>query len=134
MIKSEKDMKLEELQLLKATDKGLPDGVTNEEWQELFEVLKCLVPPSGKSKMEQPKSYCYINGSKVSFQEETQWSRYCAFINSVLNTIRQGEQDYCYYIYQIKELLKYEHDNLAVTYLPEDECFCVYLINLSQKL
>jgi len=127
-------MKLEELQQMGAAAKGLPSGTTDDEWQEAFKVLKYLVSPSGKRRMELPKSYCLVNGTKVSFQEETQWTRYCEFINSILNTIRQGEVDYCYYIYQIKELLKYEHDNLAVTYLPEDECFCVSLINLTQKL
>lgn len=58
---------------------------------------------------------------------ETQWIYYSKFINSVLRTIRQGKYDYCYFIFQIIDLLKYEHDNLKVEWLPDYQCFRVSL-------
>lgn len=58
---------------------------------------------------------------------ETQWKRYCEFINSVLETIRSGEEDYCFYPYQIAELLRFEQ-GLIAEYLPDSGCVKVSLI------
>ena len=53
-----------------------------------------------------------INGtvSQESYSGETQYFRYRNYINDILCTIRSRHHavDYCYYIYQIADLLKYE--------------------------
>ncbi len=46
----------------------------------------------------------------------TNWQSYCSFINDLLTTIRGGKTDYCYYIYQILELLKFHYDDLQTKY------------------
>ena len=58
-----------------------------------------------------------------TYHGKTQYQCYCDFINDVLNSIRRGKPDYCYYIYQIAELLKYEHDRLQAVWLEEERCF-----------
>ena len=65
--------------------------------------------------------------SNRAYYGKTQYQYYCDFINGILKNIRRGEVDYCFYVYQIEELLKYEHDNLCAKYLDDDECFQVSL-------
>lgn len=107
-----------------------PEGMTDEEWQKYFKTMKMLVQQSSDRRMKEGKSFT-VKGSTLNSQSsycgETQWQRYCQFINSVLNTIRCGELDYCYNIYQITDLLKYEHDRLAAQWQPENKCFQVWL-------
>ena len=58
-----------------------------------------------------------------SYCGKTQYQSYCSFINNMLKNIRHGEIDYCFYIYQVAELLKYEHERLQATWLNFEKCF-----------
>ena len=58
---------------------------------------------------------------------KSEYQSHCDFINSILSNIRKGESDYCYYIYQIAELLQFEQENLEAIWLEEDCAFCVSL-------
>lgn len=58
-----------------------------------------------------------------TYHGKTQYQCYCSFINSILSNLRSGGVDYCFYIYQISELLKYEHDRLQADWLQDEKCF-----------
>jgi hypothetical protein len=95
------------------------DDYSNKQWQLDFEKLKTKIQPSRLSKMPVTPDGI-INGT---YHGKTQYQYYCGFINDILKNIRNGQVDYCFYVYQVAELLKYEHDRLKVTWLKNDGCF-----------
>lgn len=104
-----------------------PMDYTNDQWQSDFTNLKSQIKKCNLSLMPSIREI-----SKTIYQEyhgKTQYQRYCDFINNILENIRCGHVDYCFYIYQIAELLKYEHDNLKVNWLETERCFQVSLAN-----
>lgn len=103
--------------------KSPPMDYTNSQWQFDFANLKSQIKQCSSSLMPSIKE-----ASETIYQEyhgKTQYQRYCDFINSILKNIRCGHIDYCFYIYQVAELLKYEHSNLKVTWLETERCFRV---------
>lgn len=114
----------------------LPENTTNTEWEQYFKVLRLMINPCSETKMRSRYSYSINNqydGLYFQYDGDTQWVQYCRFINSILSTIRRGKCDYCYYVYQIADLLRYEHDNLEAVWLPEYQCFKVYLNSCCNK-
>lgn len=123
-------MKLEELQTISLTAKKPDKDMTDKEWQEYFRIMKTLTHQVKEKRMSCRTSPILINGysdNQFTYQGDTQWTKYKEFINSILFAIRRGECDYCFYIYHIAELLRYEHDNLRTKWLPDDNCFQVWL-------
>lgn len=129
-------MKLSELKFC-SLSAGRPNpNMTDAQWQQYFSVMKLLIKPSKTRKMKCTAANMVINGcnmdGKIEYKGDTSYMNYCKYINSVLSTIR-GEHsdvprhDYCYFIYQIADLLKYEHDRLRTKYMSENECFEVWL-------
>ena len=122
--KKYKNMTLEELRELRlvSNTNGRPtSAMTDEKWQKEFNLRKMFITPY-------PKDIKKLKGqhSKESgmWNEETQgtyygctsWQSYCSYINDVLNNIRSGQVDYCYYIYQILDLVKFHYDTLKTKY------------------
>lgn len=106
-------------QVNKDTRKPLED-YSDQQWQIDFLKIKESVTPSSLNQMTvipEPINY------RGTYHGKTQYQYYCDFINDILLNIRNGEIDYCFFIYQISELLKYEHDRLYAEWLPEDRCF-----------
>jgi len=94
------------------------DTLSDSEWQVYFQILKRLVQSS-------TNTYCgshYNHKSGDIYQQD-----YCTFIDSVLRSLRSGNVDYCFHIYQIVDLLNYEKDRLQTQWLPKHKCFKVYL-------
>lgn len=111
---------------------GKPNkDMSDKQWQKYFNSMRLFVQPSVYKRMNIRSPHIYINNyacdNQFEYQGETQWIYYKKFINDILSTIRRGEKDYCYYIYQIADLLKYEHDNLRSRWRTEEECFEVWL-------
>ncbi len=108
-----------------------PETMEDSQWHEYFAAMKLLVSPSGEKRMSTRGMEFRENGKRVSGRDSTrqfsQWWYYCQFINSVLTVIRNGGKDYCFNVYQITELLKYEHDRLRTKWLKENRCFEVWL-------
>lgn len=100
-----------------------PKEYTNQQWQSDFEIIKQTVIPAQESKMRVIRDA----PSYGSYHGKTQYQNYCSFINNVLNNIRCKEVDYCFYIYQIMDLLKYEKERLEVKWLQSERCFRVSL-------
>lgn len=123
-------MKIEELKEVSLTAKRPDKDMTDEKWQEYFGIMKTLTHQGNEKRMNSRTSPILINGysdGQFTYQNDTQWTKYKEFINSILSAIRQGECDYCFYIYQIAELLRYEHDELRTKWLPDENCFQVWL-------
>ena len=125
-------MNLIDLKTVNPSERKIPKEMTNSEWQQYFNILRLMVQQGTDKRMKYSYSIS-VNGrydkSYFVYSGDTQWERYCKFINSILSAIRKGECDYCYYIYQISDLLRFEHDRLKAVWLPEYQCFEVSLKN-----
>ena len=100
-------------------------NMSDELWQETFKVLQTMTIPIRDTRMRKPVgSKDYYSGD---YKGMTQFQQYCSYINDILKVIRSGETDYCHYIYQIEDLLKYERSTLKTEYLPADQCWAVWL-------
>lgn len=121
---------IRELDNISSSKKRIPLKMTDEEWQEYFSELRKKIKPSSEHLMKTSYSI-WVNGYKdisyFTYHSDTEWQYYCKFINSVLRTIRGGECDYCYHIYQISDLLRFEHDKLKTLWIPNQQCFEVSL-------
>lgn len=94
-------------------------------WQNYFVYLR-------DQTIQLPDKYMkgdYVVKLKIGeqYKGETQAARYKAFINDVLRTMRNGQHDCCFHVYQIKDLLKYEKERLRTKYVPEGLYFEVWL-------
>lgn len=118
-------MTLEELRekkIISNTDGRPISSLTDEKWQKEFDVRKLFITPykdgytkklSGKYSKESGTWNEEINGT---YDGCTNWQSYCTYINDVLKNIRSGQVDYCYYIFQILDLLKFHYDDLKTKY------------------
>ena len=81
-----------------------PKEYSDSQWQHDFQFIKDKIKPSRFKRMKIiPESV----SSYYSYHGKTQYQCYCTFINDILDNIRNGGIDYCFFIYQISELLKY---------------------------
>lgn len=99
-------------------------GYSDSQWKKDFKILKDSIKPSSSDKLNVTPECYSLSGE---YHGKTQYQYYRDMINDILNNIRHGETDYCYYIYQVAELLKYEHDRLCADWLPNDRCFKLYI-------
>lgn len=122
--KKYKNMTLEELKELRliSNTNGRPtSSMTDEKWQKEFNLRKMFITPHPSDVKKLKGKYSKESGM---WNEETQgrydgctsWQSYCAYINDILNNIRSGQVDYCYYIFQIVDLLKFHLDDLRTKY------------------
>ena len=108
--------KLKEKKLITKDDKPGFE-LTDQKWQEEFKNIKPFV-------MAHPETIIRLGGkySKESgiyfegYDGATDWQRYCSYINDILKNIRSGQVDYCYFIFQILDLLKFHHNELKTKY------------------
>ena len=97
-----------------------PDAdMTDEKWQVYFTALKNMIKPVGKRYMSGIRDW-KTGGDYVCSQQ----CRYRAYINDVLRNIRHHGTDFCYYIYQISDLLRYE-PALKAMFNEQYQCFMV---------
>lgn len=121
-----KKMTLEELREMKVisnSDERPASNLTDEKWQKEFEIRKLFVQPYkdghtkklfGKYTKESGRWNEEIRGEYLGC---TNWQSYCTYLNDILRNIRSGQIDYCYYIYQILDLLKFHYGNLRTKYM-----------------
>ena len=98
--------------------------MTDSEWQIMFEVFRQNAVQSSYKLIPSPRKSHLLGGE---YHGDTQFEYFRTFINDILRNIRKGKTDYCFNYEQIKELLKYERENLAAEWLPTDRCFKIYL-------
>lgn len=119
-----RNMTLEELRTLNIisnTDGRPSSSLTDERWQTEFEIRKLFITPhNGKAKKLDEKysreSGMWNEEAQGSYYGCTNWQTYCAYINDVLDNIRSGQIDYCYYIFQLLELARFHYDTLRSRY------------------
>lgn len=120
-----KKMTLEQLKYLKiiSNTNGRPSSnMTDEKWQKEFDIRKLFITPykDGHTKKLAVKYF----SKKENWDEQTtdtcnnytNWQSYCSYINDILKNIRSGQVDYCYFIYQIVDLLKFHYDDLRTRF------------------
>lgn len=112
---------LRKRRIISNTDGRPSDTLTDEKWQIEFEARKSFVRPYDKehTKMNGPyskESGVWSDTSDTKYPGPTNWQSYCSYINDVLQNIRSGQTDYCYFIYQILDLLKFHYDDLKTKY------------------
>lgn len=115
---------LREMGILSNTDGRPVSSLTDEKWQKEFAIRKALIPEDvGKNIGKRLKAS--MSTEPLKWNEETQgtyhgttnWQQYCAFINDILRNIESGQIDYCYFIYQILDLLKFHRNDLKTKYI-----------------
>lgn len=90
------------------------DGMTDEMWQERFRYLKENVTPyDDDTKRLGCGSHDKCSGG---YAYKTSWEGYRVYINDMIKNIKKGERDYCYYEYQVIELLKFFPDSLMTKF------------------
>ena len=104
---------------------------TNEEWQKDFIKIKEKVRSSKLNFIPVIKEF---DNTNYTYHGKTQYQYYCDFINNTLKEIRNGETSYCFYVYQIAELLKYEHERLCSIWSEEDRCFYISLKDKTEQV
>lgn len=122
--KKYKNMTLEELREMKfiSNTNGRPSStLTNEKWQKEFNVRKMFVTPYPKNIKKLGRKFSRESGmwndeTMGTYHGVTGWQAYCNYINDVLNNIRSGQIDYCYFIFQIMDLLRFHYDDLRTKY------------------
>lgn len=120
-----KKMTLEQLRkkrIVSNTDGRPSSALTDKKWQEEFEIRKLFVTPykDGKCRILSNKyskeSGTWNSESNGTYYGCTSWQHYSSYINDVLRNIRAGQVDYCYYVYQILDLLKFHFNDLKTRY------------------
>lgn len=112
---------LKEMRLVSNTNGRPSSALTDEAWQKELAIRKLFITPyqqgtkrlKGKGSTEYGK---WNEETRGAYHGRTNWQEYCAYINDVLKNIRSGQRDFCYFIYQIEELLKFHFDTLKTKY------------------
>lgn len=100
----------------------IADKMTAVEWDDFFTYMKSQIKPCGTGYMPTPRSEA-INSNREYHGETEAW-RYRNFINDILKSVRHGKIDYCFYVFQVRDLLRYE-PRITVRYLENSDCFRV---------
>lgn len=113
-------MNLETLKDIKPTrtTNGRPSySLTDKEWQNQFSIMKLYIKPYAKSITRfGGKGSRELGMAQENYDGITNWQSYCAYINDVLKNIRRGNHDFCFYGYQIVDLLKFHYNTLRTKY------------------
>lgn len=112
---------LREMKLISNTNGRPLSSLTDEKWQKEFQLRKLFVRPvkanikkmGGAGSMD-VKTWNEENCGE--YKGMTNWQSYCHYINDILRSIRSGQTDYCYFIYQIMDLLKFHYKDLRTRY------------------
>lgn len=104
--------------VLKQLNVNDESDLTPSKWNKFFIQLKNLIGSSQSKVMEHQTT---IYGG--DYDPES----YSHYINRILFAIRRGVVDYCFRIYQVIDLMRYEHDRLQVQWNMSAQCFEVWL-------
>lgn len=109
------NMSLEQLreQRLISNSNGKPtDLMTDEKWQLEFELRKRFIKKHDIHIKRFGRLYTRMTGTwneeNGKFQGDTNYKYYCSYMNDVLKNIKCGKVDYCYFIYQITDLYRFD--------------------------
>ena len=114
------------------TKKGRPtDELKNRIWQRIFYQLKNSTTPivNGEKKYLSIRSFRAVldEWGEYEIDRTTDYKRYCLFINETLREIRNGKVCYCYFFYQIGQLLKFHKKDLQTKFNEQGHYWEVWL-------
>lgn len=104
--------------------------MTEHQWQEQFRLMRQAVRPAIRKRMYGSRSSETVHRSQEwggSYDGITNWQSYALYINDTLTQLRQGETAYAWFTYQIRDLLRFEHDRLYTRYCPQDRMWVLWL-------
>jgi hypothetical protein len=79
--------------------------------------MKLYITPYKKDITRMGGKYSKESGMEMNnYDGITNWQSYCTYINDVLKNIRKGYHEFCYFTYQIVDLLKFHYDDLKTRY------------------
>lgn len=112
---------LRELRKVSNTDGRPSPDLTDKKWQEEFRLRRLFVQPTEAKKFGGRHARMVKAGEidgdlSPTSTEFTNYRQYSCFINDILDNIRRNQVDYCYYIYQILDLLPFHRDELRTRY------------------
>lgn len=112
---------LREKKLISSTNGRPSSTLTDEKWQKEFNIRKLFVKPYDKSITKLGGKYSKESGmwneeTQGEYYGATNWQEYCSFINDILKNLKTGQIDYCYYIYQVMDLVGFYYNNLRTKY------------------
>lgn len=105
-------------------------NMTDAQWQEKFRLMKQLVRPSVNSHITNSYSaepFYWNEELQDSYDGITNWQSYSLFINDTLRQLRRGETCYAWFTYQIRDLLRFEHERLHTRYAPRERMWTLWL-------
>lgn len=113
--------KLRERRIISNTTGRPSSSMTDEKWQKEFQIQKQFVTPSEPNTRYMKGQHSTDTGdwneeTHGTYHGQTNWQEYCSYINDILRNIRNGETDYCYYLFQILDLLKFHYEDLKTKY------------------
>lgn len=95
--------------------------LTDRQWQQEFKLRKLQIKPYSSNYTRMGMGRCY---SRESYRREgdaydglTNYQQYCHTINDMLSVIRSGKIDFCFFTYQIMDLLRFHYDDLRTKYI-----------------
>lgn len=112
---------LRENRIISNTNGRPSSTLTDEKWQKEFQIQKQFITPYEKKVRFLRGHYSAATGTwneetQGTYHGQTNWQEYCSYINDILRNIRNGETDYCYYPFQILDLLRFHYDELRTRY------------------
>lgn len=105
-------------------------NMTNAQWQEKFTLMRRLVRPSADSHITNSYSkepFYWNEELQDSYEGITNWQSYSLFINDTLRQLRRGETCYAWFTYQIRDLLRFEHNRLRTRYARQERMWTLWL-------
>lgn len=107
---------LKEMKLISNTTGRPSSSLTDEKWQKEFKIRKLFIKPYPSNIKKFGKKYSKESGmwneeTMGEYHGCTNWQSYCSYINDVLKNIRAGQVDFCYFLYQIMDLAKFDYGN-----------------------
>lgn len=109
-------MKLNELKILSDNTKAevltTILHMTNDDFQKELEIMRASIDSTQDKKLSSIDKYHIINNnySPIFCNSNDINNTYYEFINNILKNICKGEIEFCYYIGQIRELLRFIPD------------------------
>lgn len=117
---------LKDKRLISNFDNRPSDRLTDEKWQQEFQIWKDVIKPCSK-KTKKLSVMDFRKENNISYHKRIDYPTYCTYMNGVLENIQKGATDFCYYTYQILDLLKFYKDELRTKYFDDDKYWAVWL-------
>lgn len=95
--------------------------LTDRQWQQEFQIRKLQIKPYSPNHTRMGGRYSREsykrNDEDGAYDGPTNYQQYCHTINDMLSVIRSGKIDFCFFTYQIMDLLRFHYNDLRTKYI-----------------